>query len=169
MHGSSARRKMANSKMIPPNPNNPGSEEQWLVMNQATATLSTKVAGLEQDVQTLGLRIDGGLEALRRDVTSALRDITGKLDTRGEWKWMLAPAVTFMMFILALVGGLGTMAISPMKEDIMRLRDEAKYNREERAKAIDKLEERDRRLWDHHLKMRSEFDFLRGQLSARGL
>lgn len=122
------------------------------------AALDQRVLGLEGDVQALRADLSSGLTALRGDFVASFNQISSKLDSRDDRKWMLAPAIGFMMFILTLVGGLGTMALLPIKDDVSRIRTEMTATERD-------LIDRDRRLWDHGLRMRSEFDFLRGQLS----
>lgn len=136
------------------------------------AALNQKVLGLESDVQALGTnvsqlgqRLDQGLTSLRQDFSAALERISNKIDNRDDRKWMLAPAIGFLMFILSLMGGLGTMALLPLRGEIETMRGYIHEAKDDRLRAINELSDRDRRLWDHQLKMRSEFDFLRGQLS----
>lgn len=129
-------------------------------MNRGTniAALNQKVIGLESDVQALRHDMSAGLANLRSDFVSSFNQINAKLDNRADLKWLAAPAIAAMMFILAVVGGLGTLSLNPVKEDVARVRAELQTSERE-------LLERDRRIWDQVLKTRSEFDFLRGQLS----
>lgn len=129
-------------------------------MNRGTniAALNQKVIGLESDVQALRHDMSAGLANLRSDFVSSFNQINAKLDNRADLKWLAAPAIATMMFILAVVGGLGTLSLNPVKEDVARVRAELQSSERD-------LLERDRRIWDQVLKTRSEFDFLRGQLS----
>lgn len=122
------------------------------------AALNQKVIGLESDVQALRHDMSAGLANLRSDFVSSFNQINAKLDNRADLKWLAAPAIATMMFILAVVGGLGTLSLNPVKEDVARVRAELQSSERD-------LLERDRRIWDQVLKTRSEFDFLRGQLS----
>lgn len=122
------------------------------------AALDQRVLGLEGDVQALRSDLSSGLSNLRTDFIASFNQINVKLDNRDDRKWLVAPAIAFMMLILAIIGGLGTLSLNPVREDVSRLRAETR-------EADRDLTERDRRLWDAHLKMRTEFDFLRGQLS----
>lgn len=122
------------------------------------AALNQKVIGLESDVQALRHDMSAGLANLRSDFVSSFNQINAKLDNRADMKWLAAPAIAAMMFILAVVGGLGTLSLNPVKEDVARVRAELQSSERD-------LLERDRRIWDQVLKTRSEFDFLRGQLS----
>ncbi len=129
--------------------------------NKATmAALDQRVLGLEGDVQALRHDLSSGIASLRSDFVSSFNQISTKIDNRDDRRWILGPAVGFLMFILAVVGGLGTLSLSPVKERVGELQAEMRATERD-------LIERDRRLWDHSLKMRSEFDFLRGQLSPR--
>lgn len=121
------------------------------------AALNQKVIGLEGDVQGLRQDMAAGLASLRTDFVASFERINSKLDARDDRKWAVAPAIAMMMLILAIIGGLGTLSLSPVKEDVARLRYET-------ARTETELIDRDRRIWDFVLKNRSEFDFLRGQL-----
>lgn len=122
------------------------------------AALNQKVIGLEGDVQALRHDMSAGLASLRHDFSASFTQINTKLDSRGDIKWLAAPAIALAMLILAIVGGLGTLSLNPVKEDIIRVRHELETTRRDAV-------ETNRRQWDYLSKMRSEFDFLRGQLN----
>jgi hypothetical protein len=131
------------------------------------AALNQKVLGLESDVQNIGQRLDAGLANLRQDFVASFERINAKLDNRDDRRWIIAPAIGFMMLVLAIIGGLGTMSLGPVKEDVHRLREDALRLRGEATVTERDLIERDRRLWDFVLRQRSEFDFMRGQMSRQ--
>jgi hypothetical protein len=122
------------------------------------AALNQKVIGLEGDVQALRHDMSAGIANLRHDVTAQFTQINTKLDSRGDIKWLAAPAIALAMLILAIVGGLGTLSLNPVKEDSIRVRHELEMTRRDAV-------ETNRRQWDYISKMRSDFDFLRGQLT----
>lgn len=129
------------------------------------AALNQKVLGLESDVQALGQRLDTGLAALRHDFVASFERINQKLDSRDDRKWMLAPAIGFLMFILTMVGGLGTMALLPIRGDQDTLRGYIREAKEDRLRALAELHDRDRRMWEQIRDTKSQLDYLRGQLN----
>lgn len=129
------------------------------------AALNQKVLGLESDVQALGQRLDSGLTALRQDFAASFERVNQKLDNRDDRKWMLAPAVGFLMFILTMVGGLGTMALLPIRSDQETLRGYIREAKEDRLRELSELHNRDKLMWEQLRQTRSQLDFLRGQLS----
>lgn len=135
------------------------------------AALNQKVLGLESDVQALGsnvnalgVRVDQSIASLRQEVSAALDRISNKIDQRDDRKWMLAPAVGFLMFILTVVGGLGTMALLPLRGELDTLRGYIREAKEDRLRSLSELHERDRRMWEQLRETRSQLDYLRGQL-----
>lgn len=128
------------------------------------AALNQKVLGLESDVQALGQRLDSGLSALRQDFVASFERINQKLDSRDDRKWMLAPAIGFLMFILTLGGGLGTMALLPLRGEMDTMRGYIREAKEDRLRALSELHDRDRRMWDQIRETKSQLDYLRGQL-----
>jgi outer membrane murein-binding lipoprotein Lpp len=136
------------------------------------AALNQKVLGLESDVQALGtnvnalgVRVDQSIASLRQEVSAALDRISSKIDAKDDRKWMLAPAIGFLMFILTLVGGLGTMALLPIRGDQETLRGYIREAKDDRLRALAELNDRDRRMWDQIRETKSQLDYLRGQLN----
>jgi hypothetical protein len=136
-------------------------DERWTNI----AALNQKVIGLESDVQTLGQRLDSGLTALRQDFVASFERINHKLDSRDDRKWMLAPAIGFLMFILTMVGGLGTMALLPIRSEQETLRGYIREAKEDRIRAISELHERDKFMLEQLRQTRSQLDYMRGQLA----
>jgi len=119
--------------------------------------LDERVHGLEGDVQALGARVDTSLASMRADINLSLERIYGKLDNRDDHRWMWGPIVGSMTLVLLFMGGLGTLSLAPLKEDVAALKVDLHRTQNDYI-------ERDRRIWDSVIKHRSEFDYLRGQL-----
>lgn len=136
------------------------------------------IGGLEADVQQLGLRLDNGLNAIRKDVNSQLSTladnfstsmagISDKIDKRDDRRWLWPVVVGASAVVLSAVVAVGSLSLGPVREDVAELKRTLREEKAERKDGDRDLIERDRRLWDHAIRMRSEFDFLRGQLSAK--
>lgn len=119
----------------------------------AYAALNQRVVGLESDVQALRTDLSQGLSNLRSDFITSFNQINNKLDEREDKKWLWAPVVGFLAFIVTVVGGLGTMALLPILKDVAELKSDTTETR--------------KRTWDFVAKHRSEFDYMRGQLDAK--
>lgn len=122
----------------------------------AYAALNQRVVGLENDVQGLRSDLSTGLSSLRADFMASFNQVNAKLDSRDDKKWLWGPAVGLLTFAIAVVGGLGTMALLPISKELSEAKAELR-------RVEDMLTDRDRRIWDAVLKQRSEFDYMRGQ------
>jgi hypothetical protein len=125
------------------------------------AALDQRMIAVEDDVKALNV----GMQTLRAEFSDGLRGLYQKLDARDDRRWIVAPAIASMMLVLAVVGGLGTLSLNPVKTDLDRLRTEVKSGQRDDKDDRRDLAERDRRIWVEVLKTRSDLDYLRGQLN----
>jgi DNA repair exonuclease SbcCD ATPase subunit len=119
--------------------------------------LEQRVYGLEQGISNLDKRIDSDFASLRSDFANAINGINSKLDRAGDIRWIWGPLVGGAMLLLAVVGGLGTLSLNPVKENVASL--EARHLRSEREGL-----ERDVRTIELLLKTKERLDVMYGQL-----
>lgn len=86
--------------------------------------LDQRVGSLESGLATLGRNVDNRLNNLQSDFDNHFQILNDKLDKRDDRRWVWAPAVAIASLILLTIGGLGTLSIIPVKEDVGRIRME---------------------------------------------
>lgn len=145
-------------------------------MDERVGGMQEDIQGLETDVQQLGIRLDSGLNAIRKDLNSSIAtiadnfstsisSISEKIDKRDDKRWLWPVVVSVALLVLSFVTVVGNLSLSPMRENLVELRHALRENKEDRERAINQSIERDRMISDHAQQMRREFDYLRGQLN----
>lgn len=119
--------------------------------------LDQRVRNLEQGISTHSRNVETRFTTLQADFDNHFQILNEKLDRREDRRWVWAPAIAIASLVLVTIGGLGTLSILPIKDDVIRNRADLQ------ALHTDYIE-RDRRIWDHVLKTKAELDFFRGQL-----